>query len=189
MDALLELTSVDRELYAEAVRLYETRVAGWESGGEVEDSSADIADAPLTSDLRFEAPIRGAGWLGRERLDDRPYVCWIGHTASARAELANDRRARSLDVEIQHIVDPALLDTLRITVNGRTVPHRLARLGGGVIASAPLKGWLRRRRDMLRVELSVDHAARPHDVDPASRDTRDLAIAVRRIVLASRPAA
>jgi hypothetical protein len=189
MDALLELTSVDRELYAEAVRLYERRVAEWESEGEVEDRSAEIADAPLVSDLRFGEPIRGSGWLGRERPGDQSHVCWIGHAATAGAELANDRRAHSLDVEIQHMVDPALLETLRIAVNGKTVPHRLARLGGGVIASAPLKGLLRRRRDVLRVQVSVDHAARPCDVDPSSRDTRDLAIAVRRIVLASRPGA
>jgi hypothetical protein len=190
MDALLELTAVDREVYAEAVRLYESRAAAWESNGEVTDAYAGIPDAPLTSDLRFGEPIRGSGWLGRESLDGRPHVCWIGHTATAHADLANDRRARSLDVEIQHVVDPALLETLQIAVNGRTVPHHLARSGGGgVIASAPLKGRLRRRSDVLRVELSVDHAAQPRDLDPASRDSRDLAIAVRRIVLASRSAA
>jgi hypothetical protein len=56
-----------------------------------------------------------------------------------------------------------------------------------VVASAPLE---RRRGDgAIRVELAVDHATRPSDVNPESGDDRDLAIAVRRIALSTTPAA
>ncbi len=185
MEALEEITSMDRELYAEAVRVYESHAN--ESG--MEDGTGEIEDSPLVSDLRFDQPIRGAGWLGRERSGDQPYVCWIGSTASARVELADDRAARTVDVEIGHVADPTLLETLRITVNGRTAPHRLARLGTGMIASVPLKRRLGGRQRTVQVELAVDRAARPSAIDPSSRDHRELAISVRRIVLSRRSAA
>ena len=189
MDALLEITSVDRPLYEEAVRLYERRTAEWSADAEAEDPSAKIEDAPLASDLHFAKPIRGSGWLGRERAGDRRYVCWIGNTASARVDLSDDRAARTIDVEIGHVVDPALLDTLQLTVNGKTLPHRIAGSPSGMIASARLRRRLGRRQPVVRVELATDHAVRPADLDPGSRDYRELAIAVRRIVLSTRSAA
>jgi hypothetical protein len=189
MEALLELTTVDRELYAQAVRLYERRIAEWAAADDVEDRAAGIEDAPLVSDLHFADPIRGSGWLGRERAGDGRYVCWIGHTASARVDLANDRAARTIDVEIGHVVDPGLLDTLRITVNGRTLPHRMASSPTGMIASARLKRRLGRRPDVIRVELATGRTVRPSDLDPSSPDNRELAIAVRRIVLSTRAVA
>lgn len=187
MEALLDLTSIDRDLYAEAVRLYERRRAEWAGDGEVEDHTAQVVDARLVSDLTFGEPIRGSGWLGREQAGDQRHVCWIGHTATGQVELADDPTARSLAVEIPHVIDPAVLETLRITVDGDVVPHRLAESGGAVVASAPLEP--RGRRDTtVRVELAVDSTARPCDIDPTSRDNRDLAIAVRRIALSRRPA-
>ncbi|MDX6607851.1 MAG: hypothetical protein QOD14_2391 [Solirubrobacterales bacterium] len=189
MEALLDLTSVDRDLYAEAVRLYERRVAEWEAAADVQDGTAEIEDARLVSDLRFEEPIRGSGWLGRERVGDQPHFCWIGHTASARVELADDSAARSVAVEIRHVIDPAVLGTLRITVDGEVVPHRLAESGDAVVASAPLARRRDQRDTAVRVELAVDHATRPCDVDRSSNDSRDLAIAVRRIALSTRSAA
>jgi hypothetical protein len=182
LDALLELTSVDSDLYAEAVRLYERRVAEWRAAANVEDPTAGIEDAPLANDLGFDQPIRGSGWLGRERVGDEPHFCWIGHTATAWVDLARDPAARSLAVEIRHAVTPAVLGTLRITVDGKVVPHRLSESSDAVIASAPLQ---RRGHgdNAIRVGLSVDHTTRPCDVDPASDDNRELAVAVRRIVL------
>jgi hypothetical protein len=182
METLLRLTSVDRDLYADAVRLYESRLAEWEAGAKVHDGTAEIEDAPLVSDLGFGKPIRGSGWLGREQVGDEPYICWIGHTATAWVELADDPAARWIAVEIRHVIDPAVLGTLRITVNGEVVPHRFAESGDAVVASGPLERR-DRRNTALRVELTVDHASRLCDIDPTSRDNRELAIAVRRIAL------
>ncbi len=183
LEALPELTSVDRELYARAVRLYQRRLIEWRASAAVKDDSAEIDDARPVSDLRFGEAIRGSGWLGRERIDDRRHFCWIGHTATARVDLADDRAARSVVVEIAHVLDPAILGTLRITVNGNHVPHRLAESGGAVIASAPLEHRHGRRRPLVRVKLAVDHATRPCDVNPTTSDNRELGIAVQRIAL------
>jgi hypothetical protein len=184
MEALLELTSLDRELYREAVRLFEERGSEWEAAPE-KDPIAAIEDAPLVGDLTFGDPIRGSGWLPPERVGDEPPVRWMGSTASARVELAPGRAARSVEVEIRHAADPGLLETLRISVNGEAVPHSLAESGPAVIASAPLERRLWRRRT-VQLELAVDHAVRPCDIDPRSDDVRELAIAVRRIAVSRR---
>jgi hypothetical protein len=183
MDALLELTSVDRDLYAHAVRLYESRLTEWGSDADATDPTAEIGDARAVSDLSFDEPIRGSGWLGREQTEDQPHFCWIGNTATARVDLADDRAARSVVVEIAHVLDPAILQTLRITVNGETVPHRLSSSGGGVIASAPLGQVPRRRVPGVSVKLAVDHATRPCDVNPRTSDNRELGIGVQRVAL------
>jgi hypothetical protein len=178
LEGLRRLTAVDRDLYAHAVRLFEDRAA--------EDSAlADVPDAPLVSDLRFDRPIRGSGWLGRERAGDEPYACWMGHTAAARVELAEDRRARFVMVEIPHVVEAEILETLRIEVDGRELAPSFAESDGAVVAFAPLE---RRRRGKgpVPVRLSVDHATRPCDLDPGNPDSRQLGIAVRRIALARR---
>jgi hypothetical protein len=185
MKALLELTSLDRELYAEAVRLYERRVAKWTAAAHVEDTAAGIGDARLTRDLSFDHPIRGSGWLGRERVGEEPYICWIGHTATAWVDLANEPAARSLTVEIRHAIDAAALRTLRITVDGKPVDHVLVESGDAVVASAPLESRRRPGGSAVRVELAIEHTTRPCDVDPNTRDNRELAIAVRRIALSS----
>jgi hypothetical protein len=184
LEALLELTAVDRDLYAEAVRLYEVRAS---EGARADGPPGEIPDAPLVSDLRFDRPIRGTGWLGRERLGEEPYVCWIGHAAKAQVDLADDPEARAVTVEIPHAIEPSILETLRISVDGGELAPRFAQSGDAVVASAPLE---RRRGDgAIRVELAVDHATRPSDVNPESGDDRDLAIAVRRIALSTTPAA
>jgi hypothetical protein len=183
MDALLELTSVDRDLYAQAVRLYENRLAEWKADGDARDPTAGIGDARVVSDLRFGEPIRGSGWLGREQTEDQPHFCWIGDTATAKVDLADDRGARSVVVEIAHVLDPAILQTLRITVNGETVPHRLTASEGGVIASAPVGQVPRRGPPGVSVKLAVEHTTRPCDVNPRTSDNRELGIAVQRVAL------
>jgi hypothetical protein len=185
IDALSELTGIDRELYVHGRRLYERRLREWGDADDPRDRSAQIPDATLTSDLRFEQAIAGGGWLSRERAGDEPWFCWIGDSATAWVDL-EARGADSLVVEIPHVMDNSVLGTLRITVDGKTVPHELRESGGAVVASARLRRWrFRRRARVTRVQLQVDRATRPCDVDPDSPDNRELAIAVRRIALVS----
>ncbi len=182
LDAVLQLTSVDRELYRRGVERYERQLAEWGGLRDWRDHSAEIADAPAVGDLRFDQAIRGAGWVGRERIGDAPSICWMGDTKAAWVELAPDRGADSLMVEIAHVLDRAILDGLRISVDGRRLPHALVESDGAVVATAPLK---RRRLSghggASRVTVEVDRTVRPCDINPASHDDRQLSIAVRRI--------
>jgi hypothetical protein len=184
MDALRELTAVDRELYLHGLGLFEGRLSEWSVVADPRDPSVDIPDATLVSDLCFDGAITGGGWMGREQSGDRPAFCWIGHTRAAWVDLAGDRAADSLLVEMEHVIDPAVLQGLRISVDGETVPHELREADRSVVAIAPLKRRrLRRRAHARRVTIEVERTMNPHDVDPASLDNRQLSVAVSRIAL------
>jgi hypothetical protein len=183
LEALQELTSVDRQLYRVGVRRYESQLADWRHAEDPRDHSAAIADAPRVSDLSFDQAIQGAGWVGRERVDGTSF-CWVGHTNRAWVDLATDHAASEVVVELAHVLDPSIVESLRISVDGSPVRHRLVESNGAVIAGARLK----RRRilrggGLTRVTLEVSHSTRPCDVDPGSNDDRLLSVAVRRIAL------
>jgi hypothetical protein len=186
LDALREWTSVDRELYRFARARFERQISAWSAEDVPRDRAADIPDAPSASDLSFDDPIPGGGWLGRERIEGEPMFCWIGSSNRAWVDLAPDPAADSLRIEIPHAMDARILRTLRISVDGRRVDHHLAESNGTTVAIASLSrlGTLHRSRS-TRVSLEVDDHLRPSDVDPSSIDNRQLSIAVRRIALQS----
>jgi hypothetical protein len=184
LDTLRELTAVDRELYRHGVERFERQLAEWAPLGDRQDRSAQIADAPLVSDLRFDQAIRGAGWVGREPVEGRNALSWIGDTNRAWVDLASDRTADSVVIEIARALEQEILESLRISVNGRKLSHELAERDGAIVATAPLRWWrLRGRRPTTRVTPEVERTTRPCDIDPASNDDRDLSIAVSRIAL------
>lgn len=186
IEALLELSSVDRELYRYGVERYERQLAEWADPSEQRDAGVAIEDAAAVRDLHFDQAILGGGWVGREHMRDESPFCWMGDTKTAWVELVDDRRADSVVVEIAHVLDQAILETLEISVEGRTVPHVLAESDGAVVATAPLKRRRAiRRNERTHVSLRVDRTVRPCDVDPASNDDRQLSIAVRRVALAN----
>ena len=184
LDALRELTSVDRELYRLARARFERQISAWSAEDVPRDRAADIPDAPSASDLSFDDPIPGGGWLGRERIEGEPMFCWIGSWNWAWVDLAPDPAADSLRIEIPHSIDARILRTLRISVDGRSVDHHLAQSNGTTVATASLNRLgTRHHSRSTRVSLEVDGHLRPSDLDPSSIDHRQLSIAVRRIAL------
>jgi hypothetical protein len=181
--ALREFTSIDSELYRHAVADYERRISEWSSAEDPRDAAADIPDAVVVDDLRFDQPIPGASWVARERVGAEPSFAWIGDTRTAWVDLEGSA-AGSLRIEIAHSIDRSILESLRVSVNGTAVPHELSASNGVIVATARLRRRrLRRRARVTRVTLEVDRTARPSDVDPGSRDDRQLAIAIRRVAL------
>lgn len=185
MKQLLELTSLDRELYGQAVRIYERRLAEWRAAGSPRDPSAQITGAAPVADLAFHQPIPGAGWIGRERVDGEDPFCWIGDTREAWVDLAIDRDADCVLFEIPHVLDQRLLDGLRILISDRPASHRLVKVNGALTARATLESrHLPDRSPTARVVVKVQRTIRPCDVNHTSRDDRQLSIAVRRIAFA-----
>jgi hypothetical protein len=184
MDALRELTSIDTELYSQAVEEYERRIADWSSQRDPRDPGAEIADADAVADLRFDQAIPGSSWVARERSGEEPSFSWIGDTRAVSVELRRDSGANSLRVEIPHALDHRILDTLRISVDGDPVPLSLSDSDGVIVATAPLRrSRLPRRARRTRVTLEVDRTVRPSELQPESADNRELSIAVRRVAL------
>ena len=179
-EALARLTEVDRELYRRGAARYERQVEEWAMLRDPRDPTVTLPDASPVGDLRFDQPIPGGGWLGREQADDRTCFCWIGDTRRAWVDVAVPRRSSTLTIEMPHVVSPEILEGLRISVDGRDVHHAITEAGGVPVATAPLPRRLlgaRRRRLSIEVERSIH----PREVNPQSVDHRELALAVRRV--------
>ena len=181
LEALRELNTVDGELHRHAAERFDRQLAEWTGTAGGRDYSVEIDDAVAVSDLRFERPIPGGGWVGRERLASSPAFCWIGHTNSAWVELARPADARLLRIEIAHVLDAEILSGLRVAIDGSVIAAQLSEEGDAVVAIAPLPPRRPSRQPTVRVTLQVDRAVRPCDVNPESSDDRLLSIAVRRI--------
>jgi hypothetical protein len=158
------------------------QVSEWTATDDPTDPSADFPDAAPASDLSFSKPIPGGGWWGREQADGGPSFCWMGESRRAWIDLRSKAGSGRLRVEIPHVMDTAILEDLRIRVNGELVPHRLGESDGGVVASAELGGSLL-AGPVARVQLEVDRATRPCEANPTSSDTRELSLAVSRVAL------
>ncbi len=185
LDALRRLTAVDRELYEHAVARYERQLAEW-SGVEERDPQVDIPDAAAVSDLRFDGPILGGGWVGRERDPDGTWFCWLDGLRSAWVELEAQRGANLLVVEIAHAVERTILDGLQISVDGRRLEHRLEAVERRIVVTAPLRRRRLARAGRLLVEIDVERTMQPRQVNPESYDDRELSIAVGRVALLRR---
>jgi hypothetical protein len=122
--------------------------------------------------------------MGREQAGDGPAFCWIGHTGVAWVDLAADRAADSLRVELAHVIHPAILEGLKLSVNGEAVPYELSEGDRSVVAIAPVKRRRSlRRAPATRVTVEVERTLNTREVDPASLDNRRLSVAVSRIAL------
>jgi len=184
LDALRELTALDTELYRHATDRYERTTAEWARAADPTDPSADIADAPITSDVPFEEAISGGGWLGRERVGEEPWFSWIGATRCAWIDLRVAEGSELLVVEIAHVIEASVLEGLRLSVNGRRVSHEVRHIDGYFSVSSLVPSHvLAIGGSIARVEIAVERMARPCDLDPASPDQRELSVAVRRVAL------
>ena len=182
IEALVGLTEVDRELYRRAVERFERQLAEWSSLRDPRDSSVQIPDASPTSDLSFDQAIAGGGWMNRERDEDGSTFCWIGGTRRAWVEMVAGRRASELTIEIPHVLDQAVLEGMRVSIDDRTIPYALSEFDGVVLATAELTGRRLRRRAM-NVSIDLDRSGYPSEVHPGGFDNRELGIAVRRMAM------
>jgi hypothetical protein len=166
---LEELTALDADLY----RLGEDLFA---------DALRDVPlpPAPSRIDLTFEGPVPGSGWHDRE---PRPggYFRWTGRTAWLEVRLAAGGEL-TLAVEVRRALDPAQIDGLTATVNGRPVPLFRSRVGAvdRFEGRVPTESAADSR---YRVDFWVPRTVRPCDVVPGSTDPRELGVAVSRVEL------
>jgi hypothetical protein len=184
LDALRELTALDTELYRHAADRCTRTLADWARAADPADPSADIADAPIRSDVSFDGAIAGGGWLGRERVGEGPWFSWIGAARRAWVDLSAAEGADLVVVEIAHAIEPSVLEGLRLIVNGRRLSHDVRRADGHIaVFSRVPPQVLANRPGIARVDIAVERTARPCDLDPRSPDQRELSVAVRRVAL------
>ncbi|HEX3447678.1 MAG TPA: sulfotransferase family 2 domain-containing protein [Isosphaeraceae bacterium] len=170
--ALEELTTLDADLYRLGAALFADALR--------DVPLPHVPPAPSRIDLTFEGPIPGSGWFDRE---PRPggFFCWTGRAAWLEFRLAGSGEL-ALTVEVRGAVDPAQIDGLTASVNGRPVPMirsqvgAVARFEGRVATEHVANG-------RYRVEFRVPRTVRPCDVVSGSTDNRELGVAVSRVEL------
>lgn len=183
LGALEELTALDAELHRAGMRFHEQRISEWTDMADPLDPSASFPDASPSSEVHFSEPVPGAGWWGRERVDGGSWFSWIGDERRAWVDLVASSGADRVVVEIEHVIERAVLDSLTVTVNGEVAEHGLHREDGAVVATVrPSMGTIG-TNPTVRVHVEVGSTRRPCDLDPASSDTRELSVGVRRIAL------
>jgi hypothetical protein len=170
--ALEELTALDAELYRLGADLFADAL------GDV--PLPHLPPAPSRIDLTFEDPIPGSGWFDREPCPGG-FFCWTGRAAWLEVRLAG-KGELALAVEVRGAVDPAQIDGLTASVNGRPVPMFRSQVGAvhrfeGRVPTESVAN------DRYRVEFRVARTVRPFDVVPGSTDTRELGVAVSRVEL------
>jgi ADP-heptose:LPS heptosyltransferase len=131
--------------------------------------------------LDFGGPVRGEGWhtpecaggvwfrwMGRE--------AWVEWTAD---ELADSR----LCCHVAHALGRQAVRGVRLLVNGEAVKVK-RKVWGGIRLTANIPArLLRQTRGRMRITFVAPATARPCDLNPASKDDRELSLAVSRLEL------
>jgi hypothetical protein len=172
--ALAEVTRLDAALYRRACDLFEERLRSAPTGPGLKPVP------PADADFTFDHPVPGTGWHPRERGAEG-WFCWSGPVATLHLRQAG-RGAGRLRLRVVHALSTQAIDGLQVWVNGGAVPMR--RRGAGLPADleADIPAQLLREPDG-RVELCFrpGATARACDVNPDSRDQRQLGVALSRV--------
>ncbi|MGZ5325652.1 MAG: hypothetical protein ACXWGV_10355 [Solirubrobacterales bacterium] len=178
LGALERITELDSALHARAAERLERDLRESSPG----DLAAGLPDAPLGPEATFEGPVRGGTWYGRERVGGGPWFAWIGAEGRAWADLEAPPGARTLEIEVAHVISQPVLAELEVRVGERTLEHELRPHGSGLLLTAPLPEGL--AAGPARVTIATPRLARPCDV-AESEDRRLLSVAISRIALRS----
>jgi len=183
LDALREFTRHDSRLYACAAELFAQRC--------VEAASAPPRMASgVAASFTAGGSLPGPGWYDAE-FDGRRWFNWTGPGLESSLVLGTPTATCAsfgLRVSVLHALTGESLSGLRLFVNGHELsPHVAAtEIGHDVLATVP-SAALRGRGEPNRVTIRGYRLLRPCDIDPASRDTRLLGIAVHRIAFEAAP--
>lgn len=173
--ALAELTSLDAGLYRYGEELFDST-----------DWTAGTPPAVPQVAVAFDAPIHGGGWLPPEVSADGSPFRWIGRSAWVGVPVTD---APELEVEVGLVCGVAMpqLEAFEVWVSGRRVPlarpqpddplHLVGRVAPGPSSFG-----------RHRMELRCPNAVRPADLFTGNTDSRQLGVAVNRLVVRAVPA-
>ncbi|MCA9056176.1 MAG: hypothetical protein KDA75_20230, partial [Planctomycetaceae bacterium] len=162
---------LDEQLYTAAARRFDESLMGLKqelTGG----PGVTIArqDARV---FRFDQPILGRGWHPREKYNGE-WICWTGieRTATLSLQLSTAGPHR-LECRVAHVLDPEILQDVRVGINGFALVPRIDVRKGVVWLTADVPSELvRRSRGVVELELSVQRLMRPSELAPGCGDNR-----------------
>lgn len=176
LDALAEITTLDRDLYRYAEQLIEQRAAA------ARTPFAFSTHLPDASNFTFDQPIDGYGWHVREFREGH-WFCWSDREAALNLSLSSSGD-HELHCDFRYAASPHAWAGLRITINGHpvTLTSKSESLPGRASALIP-SAWIAESPRHVRITFYVEHTVRPSELDPNNPDTRRLGIAVSAVHL------
>lgn len=189
LTALREMTSYDRQLYAFASELFESRwrkitpeLSAWRAKHVASILGQHQADC--SSLFIAGQPVPGEGWYAPE-CDGTRWFNWTGPPSESWIELGTPPgETIVLQIGVLHALRQESLSELRIFLNGTELQFKVCRdtIGHTISASVPTH-LLRELKESNRVLLRVPNPTRPCDLDPMNDDSRTLGLAIHRMEL------
>lgn len=144
LDLLIQVTSLDRQLYARGRVLFEQQyrsMCNERDAGRIDESCAAVPKA--TEDrlvVDFVQPLCGSGWHQRELVPGKGILRWTGPGCSSDVHVAlPDDRDYRLQIVLADWLDDQLLRELQVTLNGVPVSARVLQHGEETRLQADLK--------------------------------------------------
>ncbi|MGB8854531.1 MAG: glycosyltransferase family 9 protein [Pirellulales bacterium] len=138
------------------------------------------ASTPL-SGVEFGPRLVGGGWHEPER-DAVSWFRWLGAAPSAWVAVTVPATgATHLRCDVGHVAAAGIAEGVQIRVDGEPLAASLQHCDHGWTIDADLPP--RAAGSIMRIEFVTRDAIRPCDLDPTNPETRQLAIAVRRVRL------
>jgi hypothetical protein len=186
MDQIRRLTKLDQKLYDHARRRFETEIGALTPEAADRAYAAAMHDKPRSESLRlgFERGLFGEGWHPRSRRSDGPVNRWTGPGTTATLDAPLDT-GRDLKVVFHAgAYKPEVLRSIRCRVNDQPIALTSWQTRYGADTDAVFSGVIPRavlgRNDAYtRIQFEVESTVRPSDVDPNSKDSRQLGLHFR----------
>lgn len=137
--------------------------------------------AMATGHVDFGPMLEGAGWHDTEH-DSVSCFRWMGGQGVAWVDvIAPAGGANRLRCDVAHVISDGIERRVKLLIDGVPLTTEISRTKAGWTIEATLLPVA--AGTVVRVEFACQESVRPCDLDPASPDTRRLAIAVRRLRL------
>jgi hypothetical protein len=148
--------------------------------------------APKTLLYDFREALRGSGWQRRECPAEQPAYRWIGPGTIATLDLpiATDIQT-DLSAEFRvicaELMPPDILQSLKLSVNGKPVPldllhsDRGTRFFQGIIPQSVFKNPVFKNSPFTEFAFQVDRVTSLNELNPLDPDTRAVGLALNYI--------
>ena len=187
LSAVARDISRDFEPYGPTVLAHDMMVEGWaavpfELREYLSQKRASAKNGRLSPDPAIALDLVRFQTHGPERSPDGISYRWM---SSARTEMLIAADTRTMTISLRHAIEvfrePA---HVRITVDGRLVDELLMDSSGWRMSSTAVRpSSVPSLMRMHRVIIDIDHAWRPADIIPGSRDDRTLGLQIGEIQL------
>jgi hypothetical protein len=177
IEILRSWNQLDLRLYEEARCLFESKLETLNEPS-LDEVSPDGAWPANGGMFTPDQPLYGYGWYERERHQGR-WLCWNSTPIATLNLYLSASRSSKFRCLLSHVIREAALDQLGITLNSVPLSLQKREYQGGILLESdiPAQAWATNPH-LSRLTFYCPDMPRPCDIDPDSRDTRNLGVAI-----------